>query len=89
MEVGSKSADSSSTVFVPSAISLSSPPMMPATALGRSESQIMSIVWSSFLSTPSSVFIVSPSRAHLTTMRRSLSFVWSNACMGCPSSSIT
>ena len=86
MFAGSKSALSSMTVRVPSAISESAPPITPATAFGRSESQITSIDGSSFLSVPSSVFIVSPSRAHRTTTVLSLSLVWSKACIGAPSS---
>ena len=74
---------------MPGAMPESSPPMMPATALGRSESQIISIEGSSFRSTPSRVLIVSPSRASRTTMVRSLSRRWSKACIGWPSSSIT
>ena len=70
VETGSKSADSRSTWSVPSTISLPSPPITPATADGFSASQIMSIVSSSFLSCPSSVFIVSPGFAFLTTICR-------------------
>ena len=86
MLAGSKSADSSMTVVVPGAISESAPPITPATAFGLSVSQMTSMDGSSVRSTPSRVFIFSPSFAQRTTIVRSLSLVWSKACIGAPSS---
>ena len=56
------------------------------TAFGFSVSQMTSIDGSSVRSMPSSVFIFSPARAQRTITVRSLSFVWSKACIGAPSS---
>ena len=60
MVVGSKLAASSSTSVVDSPISVSSPPMIPASATERSASAIIRSVGSSLRSTPSRVRIVSP-----------------------------
>ena len=68
VEMGSKSADSMSTWSVPAAISLPSPPITPATALGFSASQMRSIDSSRSRSLPSSVRIFSPGRASRTTI---------------------
>ena len=87
--VGSKFAASSSTSVVPSEISVSSPPMIPASATERSASAIIRSSGSSFRSTPSSVRIVSPGCARRTTIRPPASFARSNACSGFPSASIT
>ena len=82
-------ADSKTTVFVLSSISEFCPPITPATATGFSLSAITSIELSNFLSCSSNVVITSPSFALLTIMCfPDIEFI-SNACIGCPSSSIT
>ena len=87
--VGSKFAASSRTSVVPSPISVSSPPMIPASATERSASAIIRSSGSSLRSTPSSVRIVSPGSARRTTIRPPWSFARSKACSGFPSASIT
>ena len=86
---GRKFALSSSTSVVVSLIPLCSPPITPATAIGLAASAITSICGSSARSTPSRVRIFSPGFGCRTTMRPSASSFWSNACRGCPHSSMT
>ena len=74
MPYGSKFAASSSTVVVPSPISVSSPPMIPASATDRSASAIIKSYGSSSRSTPSSVRSFSPGLARLTTILPPASF---------------
>ena len=69
MPYGSKLAASRSTVVVPSPISVSSPPMIPASAIARSASAITRSSATSSRSTPSSVVSFSPGRARRTTIR--------------------
>ena len=87
--MGSKCADSRKTSSVESSVPVSSPPMIPAMAIGFSESAITRFSGESSLSTPSKVFILSPSFAHLTTTSLPESFLRSKACRGWPSSYIT
>ena len=60
MPYGSKFAASSSTVVVPSPISVSSPPMIPASAIARSASAITRSSGTSSRSTLSRVVSFSP-----------------------------
>ena len=62
-ELPLKQADSKTTVWVFSLMPLCSPPMTPATALAFSLSAITSISSLRVLSTPSSVWMVSPETA--------------------------
>jgi len=86
---GSKQALSISTRRVSEVISEFSPPMTPATATGRSPSQIISISRSSSRSFWSRVTNFSPWFAVRTTMRLSARRSRSKACRGCPHSSMT
>jgi hypothetical protein len=88
MPTGSKLAASSRTLVVSSMTSLSSPPMIPAIATGRSPSVISRSAASSLRTVPSSVLISSPERARRTTMRPPASRSTSKACSGLPSASI-
>ena len=66
MEVPLKFALSKSTIAVSPTISLFSPPMTPATATGFSVSQMQSMEGVSAREVPSSVRMLSPSRARRT-----------------------
>ena len=66
--VRSNTAHSNSTSVVPSTISLSSPPMMPARPVAFSASAMTSMSPVSVYSLPSSVVSSSPSCARRTTM---------------------
>ncbi len=87
--IGSKFAASSSTSLVSSETSDSRPPMIAASATGRSPSVISRSLGRSVRSAPSSVRSVSPSCARRTTMRPPASFVRSNACSGLPHTCMT
>jgi hypothetical protein len=89
MPYGSKFAASSRTSVVASEISVSSPPMIPASATARSPSAITRSSGTSSRSAPSSVRIRSRGVARRTTMRPPASLSKSNACSGFPSASIT
>ncbi len=86
---GSKFAASRRTSVVSGPISVSSPPMIPASATEPSASAIIRSVGTSSRSTPSSVRSFSPGSARRTTMRPPSSFAKSNACSGLPSASMT
>ena len=73
--IGSKFAASSRTLVVASADLGVGPPMIPASATGRTASAITRSVGSSLRRLPSSVTISSPSRARRTTMRPSRKLV--------------
>jgi hypothetical protein len=85
---GSKFAASRRRSVVEPLISVSSPPMIPASATERSPSAITRSFGASCRSTPSSVVSVSPGDARRTTIRASASFAKSNAWSGFPSASI-
>ena len=87
--VFSNCALSSRTLTVRSEISVSSPPMMPATATGRSASAMTSIAGLSLHCVPSIETIVSPSAARRTTMRPPRSLSKSKAWSGWPHSNMT
>ena len=84
----SNAAHSNSTRRVPSVISLSSPPMMPARPVAFSLSAITSMLPFKTCSLPSSVVRCSPSLARRTTMVCSRTLSRSKACMGWPVSSM-
>ncbi len=88
MPVRVNDADSSSTSTVSLATSDVAPPITPAIATGRSTSQINRSPSVMTRSTPSRVCRGSPSAARRTTMPGPSSRCRSNACRGCPSSSI-
>jgi hypothetical protein len=77
------------TLVVLSETSEIRPPMTPAMPLGPSASQTSAISSLKLRSTPSSVVIVSPSRARRTRMRLPRTSSRSNACSGCAVVSIT
>ena len=66
--IGSKLADSRSTVFVPSCISLLAPPMTPASPTASEASAMVSTGGSSVRLSPSKVVMTSPGRAARMTM---------------------
>ena len=72
-----------------SPISVSSPPMIPASAIARSASAITRSSGTSSRSTPSRVRSRSPGAARRTTIRPPASVGKSNACSGLPSASMT
>ena len=82
MQVPSKLADSKTTSTVSSAISLFSPPMMPASATGFSASQMTRLLGFRVNSFSSRVVIFSPSAARRTVMLRPATLFRSKACMG-------
>ena len=82
-------AASNKTSSVPFLISLSSPPITPASATGLSLSHITRFSRFSSNSFPSSVVIFSPFSARRTTISLPSSVLKSNACIGCPISSST
>ena len=84
-----KLADSKSTIAVSPTISLFAPPMTPATQTGLCSSQMQSMFGVSLRSLPSSVWMVSPSRAVRTMMWPPSTQLKSKACIGWPYSSIT
>ncbi len=86
---GSKFAASRSTSVVVSTTSLSSPPMIAASATARSPSVIRRSSVSRLRSVPSSVRISSPARARRTRIRPPASFARSKACSGLPHACIT
>ena len=63
--------------------------MIPAMPLGPSPSQTSAVSDVNVRSTPSSVVIVSPSRARRTMIRAPRTSSRSNACSGWPVASIT
>ena len=67
-----KLADSSSTFLVSEVISEFAPPITPARPTASEESAMVSMGGLSFRSSPSRVVSISPSRAALTIMVRSL-----------------
>ena len=84
MAVRSNAAHSNITSVVPSVISLSSPPMMPARPVARSWSQMTRSSVRRARSFPSSVVSVSPGWARRTTICRPRTLLRSKACMGWP-----
>ena len=86
---GSKFAASSRISVLDSRTSVSSPPMIPASAIARSASAITRSCSSSSRSTPSSVRSFSPRAARRTTIRSPASEVRSKAWSGLPSASMT
>ena len=78
-----------STSFVPSETSLSSPPMIAASATECSPSVIMRSSGTSLRSVPSSVRSSSPRRARRTTIRPPASFERSKAWSGLPHTCMT
>ena len=82
-------ATSSSTLVVESLTSETRPPMIPATPVGPSRSQTSTASESKRRSTPSSVVIVSPSRAVRTMISPPGTLSRSKACSGCAVISIT
>ena len=82
-------ADSTSTVVVVAVTSEAPPPITPATATASSASAMTSISVDSVRSLPSINRNRSPALARRTTIRPPRSRSKSNACSGCPSSSIT
>ena len=82
-------AASISTRVVESDTSDTRPPMIPAMPLGPSASHTSAVSASKRRATPSSVSIVSPSRARRTMMREPRTASRSNACSGWPQASIT
>jgi hypothetical protein len=89
MPYGSKLAASSRTVVVPPPISVSSPPMIPASAIARSASAISRSSGTRSRVTPSSVVSFSPLSARRTTICPPWSVVKSKAWSGFPSANIT
>ena len=77
-----KFALSKSTMAVSPMISLFSPPITPATATGLSVSQMHSMLGVSLRSVPSSVRMLSPSRAQRTCISLLPTHAKSNACIG-------
>jgi hypothetical protein len=82
-------AASMSTRVVASETSDTWPPITPAIPLGPSASQTRATSEEKRRSTPSSVVIVSPSRARRTTIREPRTRSRSKACNGWPVSSMT
>ena len=82
-------ATSSSTLVVVSLTSETRPPMIPATPVGPLRSQTRTVSVSNRRSFPSSVVIVSPSRAARTMISPPGTLSRSNACSGWLVSSIT
>ena len=87
--MGSKLADSNSTVSVPSCISLSAPPITPASPTASVESAMVNTGGSRVRLSPSSVVMTSPGRAARTMTVASLTVSKSKACRGWPYSSMT
>ncbi len=85
----SQTADSSSTVVVPSWTSERAPPITPASEVGPSASQITTMSGSSLRVSPSSVSSTSPSRPSRTISCPPATRSRSKACSGWPVSSIT
>ena len=89
MFVPTQVAASISTRVVPEETSATWPPMTPAIPEGPSPSHTSAASLVNVRSTPSSVVIVSPSRARRTTMRPPRTRSRSKACRGCAVTSIT
>ena len=89
MPIGSKFAASSRSSVVASDTSLSSPPMIAASATGRSASAMTRSSVVSARMVPSRVRSSSPLRARRTTILPPASFVRSNACSGLPYTCMT
>ena len=86
---GEKEALSSTTARVSPRISVRSPPMTPAMAMGSLPLVISMSLSVRTRSLPSSVVMRSPSPAALTVISRAGRVLRSNACRGCPSTSMT
>ena len=84
-----KLADSKTTAAVSPTISELAPPMTPATQTGLFSSQMHSMLVVSLRSLPSSVWMVSPSRAVRMISLPPSTQLKSKACMGWPYSSMT